>query len=329
MELDSHKTDNNSQKVASNKSETLQPFGQTLKNAREKKGVSLDDAAKELFILRRYLQALEAEDFEALPQVTFARGFAVNYAKYLGLDSTQMANSFDACYPDHMRPKTAEDIHSPMRPMGTLERDGQGGLKFNIWLIAGVVIAVVAGILIFKTVNKAKSDSQDTESATQIEVSPQDQVAGASLASTGVAIPPPAQANPAPPTPPTETTPAVSPIVANTNAGSTSMAPVATPAVETPAPPVANPSQTQPQTNQKPAKLELWIRDNTNVNITDATGKVVLQGEKTRGGYTVEGLPPFNINIDKVNNVSLDLNKQPIKLSQYAQNNQANFTLNP
>ena len=56
-------------------------FGAMLQQARKAKQVSLDDAANELFILKRHLQALENEDFSDLPQVAFARGFAINYAK--------------------------------------------------------------------------------------------------------------------------------------------------------------------------------------------------------------------------------------------------------
>lgn len=59
-------------------------FGAQLSEARKKQNITLEEVAGELYILKRHLQALEAEDFAALPQAAFARGFAVNYAKYLG-----------------------------------------------------------------------------------------------------------------------------------------------------------------------------------------------------------------------------------------------------
>lgn len=57
-------------------------FGNRLKQARINKNLTLDDVAAELFILRRHLEAIEAEDFRSLPQIAFARGFVINYAKY-------------------------------------------------------------------------------------------------------------------------------------------------------------------------------------------------------------------------------------------------------
>ena len=71
-------------------------FGSMLQQARKSKQLTLDDAAKELFILKRHLQALENENFSDMPQAAFARGFAINYAKFLGLDPTKVAASFDA-----------------------------------------------------------------------------------------------------------------------------------------------------------------------------------------------------------------------------------------
>ena len=99
-------------------------FGATLKLAREQKNRTLDEAADHLYILKRHLQALEAEDFEALPQMTFARGFAINYAKYLGLDPAAIVKSFDSVYPEHLK-TNGSNIKTPLKPLGTLQRDSR------------------------------------------------------------------------------------------------------------------------------------------------------------------------------------------------------------
>lgn len=57
-------------------------FGAVLQQARKNKQISLDEVAAELFILKRHLQALENENFSEMPQAAFARGFAINYAKF-------------------------------------------------------------------------------------------------------------------------------------------------------------------------------------------------------------------------------------------------------
>ena len=56
--------------------DTTQLLGQRFKQAREKKGLSIDDVAAKTFILKSHLRALEANDFDALPQPTFEIGRA-------------------------------------------------------------------------------------------------------------------------------------------------------------------------------------------------------------------------------------------------------------
>lgn len=138
----------------------LQGFGKVLQQARERKNLSLDDAAKELFILKRHLQAIEAEDYEALPQQTFARGFVVNYAKFLGVDSQAMAQSFDAHYPSHLKATEPTSISAPMQPISTLQRESRGKIKLNPLFILALLVALGLGIFLFKTITKAHTDSQ-------------------------------------------------------------------------------------------------------------------------------------------------------------------------
>ncbi|ELA08665.1 hypothetical protein MOMA_08906 [Moraxella macacae 0408225] len=254
----------------------LHPLGQRLKQAREKKGLSLDDVVNETHILKRHLVALENADFEALPQPTFARGFAVNYGRFLGFDSQVISQSFDAQYPSELRKKYESFDNAPLQPMGTLQRDSRGGIKINWFLIGGILVVLIVATMIFKTVKNAHHENQPAEIVQ--EVTPQEQATGASLSNAGSAI---------------------GSHVHTASAASTTGL----------------------------STLEIWVKNKTTINITDATGKVLLQGKQARGGYNLSGQAPFNVQIDKASNVNIDFNKQPIKISDYAQNNQANFTL--
>ena len=69
-------------------------LGETLRQARLDKGVSLADAARETRIRRGYLEALEAEDAAALPPAVYTRGFLRTYAEYLGLNAQAMVDLF-------------------------------------------------------------------------------------------------------------------------------------------------------------------------------------------------------------------------------------------
>ena len=61
-------------------------LGETLRQARLDRGASLADVEAETRIRRKYLEALEAEDYGSLPALVYTRGFIRSYARYLGLD---------------------------------------------------------------------------------------------------------------------------------------------------------------------------------------------------------------------------------------------------
>ena len=148
-------------------------FGAMLQQARKAKQVSLETASAELFILKRHLQALESEDFSELPQVAFARGFAINYAKYLHLDPSTVASAFDTAYPNELKARSANNAESLLQPMGTLQRDTNSRIRFNPLLILGVIALIVLAVFLFRMVSNASRDSEVvapvTEDITSVE----------------------------------------------------------------------------------------------------------------------------------------------------------------
>lgn len=280
-----------------------QLLGDVFRKAREKKGLTLEQAAEQTFILKRHLEALEANNYEALPQPTFARGFANNYGRFLGLDAQSVSQSFEAQYPHQLRQQHETVIKAPMQPMGTLNRDSSGRMKINPFIILGVLLALLLAFFIFNTVNKAHQETQTPPETAGVQgLSPQDQVTGASLTNAGSAI-------------------AISPTASATNLPANGAAINTTPLASTA---TATGAMTGTGT------LEVWVQKPTTVNITDANGQVLMQGEQNIGSKTLQGQPPFNVTISNVKTVSIDLNKQPIKLRDYAQaDNQASFSLKP
>src|SRR5688500_996330 len=65
-------------------------LGRMLREAREAKGYVLEDVERATRIRARYLAALEAGEFDALPSETQVRGFLRNYAQFLSLNSEQV-----------------------------------------------------------------------------------------------------------------------------------------------------------------------------------------------------------------------------------------------
>lgn len=161
-------------------------FGGKLRSARTSRGYSIDAVAKELNILKRYVQALEEENFAALPPLAYARGFIINYAKFLELDSTELALALENSHPDSLHPKATS---SPLTPMGTLHR-GRTPVRFNPWLIGGVIGVLVLGVVLLKIITSAtdKSDTHPMQEMQTQTLTPIEQAQGAALGGSGSAI---------------------------------------------------------------------------------------------------------------------------------------------
>jgi len=69
-------------------------LGELLKEARQSKEVSLEEVEEELRIRKKYLQALEEEDFSIMPPEVYVKGFLRNYAIYLGLDPEEVRDLY-------------------------------------------------------------------------------------------------------------------------------------------------------------------------------------------------------------------------------------------
>jgi len=82
----SARTDNSPQEAAR--------VGEELREARNALGVSLEDAAAQLRINKRYLQALEEGRVKDLPGAAYAVGFVRSYATALGLDPDEAVRRF-------------------------------------------------------------------------------------------------------------------------------------------------------------------------------------------------------------------------------------------
>jgi len=82
-------------------------LGETLRQARLDKGVSLADAARDTRIRRVYLEALESEDPASLPAPVYTRGFLRTYADYLGLNAQAMVDLY--------QPQSRRESGPPLR----------------------------------------------------------------------------------------------------------------------------------------------------------------------------------------------------------------------
>ena len=109
-------------------------LGETLRQARLDRGASISDAEQETHIRRKYLEALEAEDYASLPAPVYSRGFVSSYSRFLGLDPE---STLDLFVPNRTREERA--VLRPATPQRTAGRPVSmrlfiaGTLKSRMW----------------------------------------------------------------------------------------------------------------------------------------------------------------------------------------------------
>ncbi len=112
----------------------MESIGKILKKARESAGFSIDQVARETHISKRYLNALEEEDFSAFPGETYTIGFLRNYAEYLGLNTEEIIGLY----------KNLKIQEQPV-PIDELLDVKKKGLPLGK-IITGVLIVVVLAV---------------------------------------------------------------------------------------------------------------------------------------------------------------------------------------
>jgi len=69
-------------------------FGEELRRERELRQISLREISEATKISRRYLEALERNEFDELPGGVFNRGFVRAYSQFIGVDVDSMVNAY-------------------------------------------------------------------------------------------------------------------------------------------------------------------------------------------------------------------------------------------
>jgi len=74
----------------------MESLGEKLKDARNEKGLTIDQISRETNISVRYLEALESENFSVFPGEPYVIGFLRNYSSFLDLDVQKVISLYRA-----------------------------------------------------------------------------------------------------------------------------------------------------------------------------------------------------------------------------------------
>ena len=118
-------------------------IGNSLREARERRGIDFAQAEVSTKIRGKYLRALEDEQFALLPAQTYVKGFLRTYAEYLGLDGQLYVDEFNSRFvsgADEHEPRTRRSAARPERRNRRLET--------NVVLLALGAVAILTVIVI-------------------------------------------------------------------------------------------------------------------------------------------------------------------------------------
>lgn len=100
-------------------------FGKTLREAREAKGLGIDDIAKTTHMMARQIDALEHEDFSSFAAPIYGRGFVKLYCEAVGLDPKIMVAEFMDIFTGNREPTIRVREETPAEPSRTDEAQAQ------------------------------------------------------------------------------------------------------------------------------------------------------------------------------------------------------------
>ena len=146
-------------KLTTEQQEQLSSLGLYLQSVRKEQGRTVDDVATQIFIRPALLQALDAGNWEELPEPVFIQGFIRRYGDALGLDGQEISRQFEATpvsvLPDPAAAKGGMDgvvskqaqhklkVVSPAEP----RRSSSQGTAYSGTglLVGGLVLLAIAG----------------------------------------------------------------------------------------------------------------------------------------------------------------------------------------
>lgn len=113
--------------------------GQRLREAREAKGLSVEDVAAQTRIPTRHLTSLEESDWDKLPAATYSVGFAKNYAGVVGLDRNEIGEQLREEMGGRLAAAIHPEVYEAVDPARTMPK----GLVISA---LGVLVLVVLAL---------------------------------------------------------------------------------------------------------------------------------------------------------------------------------------
>jgi cytoskeleton protein RodZ len=292
--------------------------GTMLREARERLGLSVADAAAQTKLAMRQIEALEADDYGQLPEMAFVRGFVRSYARILHLDEQPLLAALpEAKISAQVSPTSVEvpfpDARSPQ-------------MQNLIWLGAALllsVLVVVFAVWHYTSPGESVASKETARAETaQAEIALPAQMQVIPASAVAETPEPPAKQPEAPaPAPSKKQSPtpvavqAVAPPVAPSAKPSVSAAPLPAPAAKPTAPTANLPAKPAEMSS---ASLSLKFGEESWTEVRDANGNVISSQLNPAGSELVlKGQGPLSLVVGRASSTRLSYKGKPVDLQPH------------
>ncbi len=308
--------------------ESGETLGQWLKAARESRQMTLASVAEQLNLRPSIVQDLEADNYDNIASATYVKGYVKNYARILGLEMAKV----DAYLAESFPVVSAPTMQSFSRKTTRQARDGR------LMLVTYLIIFVLLALLVLWWVQKSamvadldlsKPSVEETAELSTLPASSEPMLAQDPQAGTGIEMPREQAA-------PDQTVPDQTMAEESTNAQLTGEQAENLPseAGSTPETGLAlevttpNSQVDEPLKSADNAVLALSLSGDCWIKVTDADGKVLVNGLKLAGKeMNVFGQAPFKVILGAPQSLTMRLNGEQVDLAKYPSGRVARLTV--
>jgi len=120
-------------------------LGKQFRSARERAGMSVEDAARALKIKPARVEEMEQDVYKNFPSIAYARGFVVNYSKLLGINVRGKMEAFDCSGSFGLNDYQYLTTASPTKHMRPLTHEQKRGVPWG-GLFATAAVLLLLGV---------------------------------------------------------------------------------------------------------------------------------------------------------------------------------------
>ncbi|MYL48627.1 helix-turn-helix domain-containing protein [Halobacillus litoralis] len=147
-------------------------IGERLREARESKGLSLESLQETTKIQKRYLQAIEKNEFQVLPGKFYTRAFIREYASAVGLDPEVVMEEHKGELPTFDEESTVQYSRVQRTKKEVTQKSGPSSGVLPTIITVGLIIGLIFVVwLVWQNMSGAEDGNTATDNGSNNEIS--------------------------------------------------------------------------------------------------------------------------------------------------------------